>query len=417
MKYRKSSWFQGAVLLLIAITVLLAPGAVAQSKYKTLYRSKGGKDGESIYAGLIFDQKGNLYGATTVGGAGGVGTVFNLTSKANGSWTESVIYSFLGYTDGSYPYASLIFDRQGNLYATAAVGGAQNIGAVFKLVPNAGGGWTESVIYSFLGGKDGSNPYASLIFDQRGNLYGTTGTGGSLGSGTVFKLTPNADGSWDESVLYSFIGGEDGDRPLASLIMDAAGNLYGTTAFGGGAKNSCGCGVVFELMPNADGTWTESVLYRFTGGRDGGNPDAGLIFDQAGNLYGTAEVGGKCCGVVFKLMRQTDGSWVESVLHGFSGPDGDEPAAGLIFDAAGNLYGTTVLGGDLSLCGGNGCGVVFKLVPNSNGKWTETVLHRFLDRPGAFPYAGLIFDASGNLYGTTFGDGNSTLGSVFEITP
>jgi hypothetical protein len=180
--------------------------------------------------------------------------------------------------------------------------------------------------------------------------------------------------------------------------------------------------VVFELMPNGNGTWTESVLHRFKGGKDGGFPYAGLIFDQAGNLYGTTEVGGNrvcldSCGVVFELTRQEDGSWAESVPYSFSDRDGRYPLAGLISDTAGNLYGTTNLGGDRSLCGGTGCGVVFKLVPNSNGKWTETVLHRFLDRPGAGPYAGLIFDASGNLYGTTVGDVNSTHGSVFEITP
>jgi uncharacterized repeat protein (TIGR03803 family) len=422
MQYRKNLWFQGAALLLIAITLLLAPGAVAQSKYKTLHRFKGGKDGESIYAGLIFDQKGNLYGATTQGGAGGNGTVFKLAPSAGGSWTASVLYNFTGGTDGANPYASLIFDQKGNLYGTTAYG-AQGSGAVFQLAPNADGSWTESVIYSFLGGKDGGNPSASLVFDQKGNLYGTTqdGGNGAPGNGTAFKLTPNADGSWTESVLYVFSGGEDGGNPTASLIMDSAGNLYGTTFYGNSGPCLGGeCGVVFELMPNADGTWTESVLYRFKGGKDGGNPETDLIFDQAGNLYGTTKVGGCSgnCGVVFELTPQTDGSWMESVLYRFNGRDGRYPAAGLISDAAGNLYGTTVLGGDLSLCNnGSGCGVVYKLVPNSNGKWTETVLHRFLNRPGVFPYTGLIFDSSGNLYGTTFGDGNSTFGSVFEVTP
>ena len=230
MKCRKNLWFQGAALLLIAITVLLAPGAVAQSKYKTLHTFKAGKDAEGAYAGLIFDQKGNLYG-------------------------------------------------------TEAGGGNQNNGTVFKLAPNTDGSWTESVIYSFLGGEDGRLPYASLIFDQKGNLYGTTGHGGTGDNGTAFTLTPNADGSWTESVLYRFLGGKDGALPGASLIMDPAGNLYGTTIYGNGGNSgrclSGECGVVFELMPNADGTWTESLLYRFRGGKDGGNPEAGLIFDEA----------------------------------------------------------------------------------------------------------------------------------------
>jgi uncharacterized repeat protein (TIGR03803 family) len=176
------------------------------------------------------------------------------------------------------------------------------------------------------------------------------------------------------------------------------------------------CGVVFELMPNANGTWTESVLYRFGGGKRGQWPPGGLIFDQAGNLYGTAEFSGNCgdpgCGVVYELTRQTGGSWVESVLYRFSGGrDGREPFAGLIFDAAGNFYGTTPSGGAQNL------GTVFKLTPNADGSWTETVLDRFFDRPGASPDAGLIFDAPGNLYGTTNGDGRTTFGSAFEITP
>jgi uncharacterized repeat protein (TIGR03803 family) len=413
---QKNLWFQGAALLLMAITVLLGPGAVAQSKYKTLYKFKDGKDGGFTYAGLIFDQKGNLYGITGLGGTGGNGTVFKLTPKADGSWAKSVLYNFTGGTDGGAPYASLTFDQKGNLYGTTANGGAQGNGAVFKLAPNADGSWTESVIYSFLGGEDGRLPYASLIFDQEGNLYGTTGHGGTGDNGTAFKLTPNANGSWTESVLYRFLGGKDGSLPGAGLIMDPVGNLYGATIYGNSGNSgrclSGECGVVFELMPNADGTWTESVLCRFTGSKDGGNPWAGLISDQAGNLYSTAEVGG-CpdgnCGVVFELTPNKDGTWIESVLNSFSGRDGIQPVAGLIFDPAGNLYGTT-------RGAGAGMGVVFKLAPNSKGVWSETVLHRFLDRPGAFPYAGLIFDASGNLYGTPFG-GNSTFGSVFEVTP
>jgi uncharacterized repeat protein (TIGR03803 family) len=408
MKCRKNLWFQGAALLLIAITLLLAPGAGAQSKYKTLHRFKGGKDGGNSRAGLIFDQTGNLYGATARGGTGGKGTVFKLTPKADGSWTKSILYNFTGGTDGSAPSASLIFDQKGNFFGTTTGGGGQGNGTVFKLAPNADGSWTESVLYRFRGGTDGFYPSASLIFDQKGNLYSTTFDGGARGYGTVFKLAPNADGSWTESVLYSFLGGHDGGNPDASLIFDQTGSLYGTTVDGGAQGN----GTAFVLTPNADGSWTESVLYPFTGGKDGGGPRAGLIFDQAGSLYGTTPYGG-CddCGVVFELTRQTDGSWAESVLYSFNLRDGYYPLAGLIFDAAGNLYGTTVY------CGrGGGWGTVFKLTPNSNGKWTKTVLHRFFGAPGAFPSAGLIFDASGNLYGTTYGD-PSLSGSVFEITP
>jgi uncharacterized repeat protein (TIGR03803 family) len=184
-------------------------------------------------------------------------------------------------------------------------------------------------------------------------------------------------------------------------------------------------GVIFELTPNPDGSWKEKVLHTFMDGKDGESPNGALIFDQAGNLYGTTVGGsnlGDCdgvgCGTAFKLTPNPDGSWTESVLHHFTGgKDGADPAAGLIFDHAGNLYGTTEAGGNLNCNSGVGCGVVFKLTPNSNGGWQERVLHAFTDRAGAFPLAGLIFDAAGNLYGTTGGDGTTTFGSVFEITP
>jgi uncharacterized repeat protein (TIGR03803 family) len=421
MKCRKKIWFEGAALLLIAITLLLAPGAGAQSKYKTLHRFKDDAHGKFVYAGLIFDQIGNLYGTTILGGARGNGTVFKLAPNADGSWTKNVLYNFSGREDGGSPYASLIFDQTGNLYGTTADGGTMSLGTVFKLTPNADGSWTETVIYSFLGREDGGSPLAGLILDSAGNLYGTTFYDGDFT--TAFELMPNADGSWTEKVLHVFQNGSDGSQSSAGLIFDQAGNLYGTTAYGGGSS-SCNlntCGVVFELTPNQDGTWTENLLYRFTGGKDGGNPFGGLIFDQAGNLYGTTEFGGNCgavgCGVVFKLTRQADGSWAESVPYSFSGRDGDHPLASLISDADGNLYGTTVGARSGPCVAAYGCGVVFRLTPNSNGTWTESVLHRFSDHPGAHPDASLIFDASGNLYGTTAGDGTITFGSVFEITP
>ena len=202
----------------------------------------------------------------------------------------------------------------------------------------------------------------------------------------MFKLAPNPDGTWTERVLYSFTGGADGLIPLAGLVFDAAGNLYGTTGYGG----ADGSGVVFKLAPNPDGTWTESVLYSFTGYADGSIPGAGLIFDPTGNLYGTTTSGGpfsagECpagCGVVFKLAPNPDGTWTESVLHSFTGADGQYPRAGLVFDVAGNLYGTTNGGGP------DNDGVVFKLKPNLDGTWTESVLYSFKDgADGGFPVA------------------------------
>jgi uncharacterized repeat protein (TIGR03803 family) len=197
------------------------------------------------------------------------------------------------------------------------------------------------------------------------------------------------------------------------LIFDPGGNLYGTTPFGGKDNE----GVVFKLTPSGS-TWTFSVVHAFTGGKDGGQPYVGsLVMDATGNLYGTTTTGGiHNQGTVFKLS-QSAGKWEETVLHSFANRDGSFPMGSLIFDLSGNLYGMTTVGGDLSLCAGNGCGVAFKLMPNSKGGWTETVLHRFLDEPGAFPLYGLILDPAGNLYGTTQGDEATTLGSVFEITP
>jgi uncharacterized repeat protein (TIGR03803 family) len=281
------------------------------------------------------------------------------------------------------------------------------------------------VLYRFAGGNDGANPYAGLILDAAGNLYGTTSSGGANGfGGTVFKLTPNKDGTWSESVLYSFCSFTnctDGGFPYAGVILDHAGNLYGTTVYGGNSANNCNggnlnCGVVYKLTPKSGGGWTESVLYNFTGGSDGGAPPGGLIFDQSGNLYGTAQESnaGSCsfgCGVAFELTPN-GGSWTESVLHQFRGRDGGFPAAGLTFDAAGNLYGTTEVDGP-----GTTNGVVFKLTPNSSGGWRETVVHAFQNRPGSSPRAAVVFDAAGNLYGTTYGDGTATFGSVFEIMP
>jgi uncharacterized repeat protein (TIGR03803 family) len=411
----------------------LAPGAWAQSKYKTLYKFTGGKDGWAP-EGLIFDAARNLYGMTHGGGASGNGVVFELTPNADGSWKEKVLHDFNG-KDGNDPWAGLIFDQAGNLYGTTNAGGNPGPGVVFELTPNPDGSWTESVLHTFCSltnCDDGRYAEAGLIFDSAGNLYGTTVQGGGSpycggGCGVVYQLTPNADGSWKESVLHSFHrGGKDGDSPTTgSLIFDQAGNLYGTTAWGGGRGNCPfgGCGIVFGLTPNTDGSWKENVLHRFTG-NDGAQLWGGLILDPVGNLYGTAVQGGnlgQCnggCGVVFKLTPNVDGSWRETVLHRFTGGrDGAVLYGGLIFDQAGNLYGTTYQGGNLSYCNGAGCGVVFKLSPNSNGGWKETVLHVFVDHPAAEPGAGVIFDTVGNLYGTTQGDGATTFGSVFEITP
>jgi uncharacterized repeat protein (TIGR03803 family) len=269
---------------------------------------------------------------------------------------------------------------------------------------------SETVLHSFSGGSDGAVGGTQLVADSAGNLYGTTLSGGHKstgcqvytgvpGCGVVFKLTPEAHGSWKETVLYTFSGGKDGAHPVGGVILDSAGNLYGTTWNGG-----VGVGVVFKLTPRVHGPWAETVLYTFAG--EGEFPFSGVILDSSGNLYGTATEGGEYGhGVVFKLTPRAQGPWAETVLYDFPGiTDGNAPFGALAFDSVGNLYGVTYVGGDTSVtCYGNtGCGVVFKLSPTRSGAWTETLLHAFTGGPdGAVPLLGVILDSRGNVYGTT----------------
>jgi uncharacterized repeat protein (TIGR03803 family) len=399
-----------ALMIVIVLTLVLAPAAGAAGKYKVLYAFHG-SDGDYPEASLIFDPAGNLYGTTLFGGANNVGTIFKLTRNADGSWTESVLHSFAGSDSPSY--AGLIFDASGNLYGTTPSGGANMLGTFFKLKPNADGSWTESVLHSFSGGSDGYLPEAGLIFDAAGNLYGTTSMGGphrqcdGYGCGTVFKLKPNADGSWTKSVLHSF-NISDGAAPyFGSLIFDAAGNLYGATNGGG----TYGRGTVFKLTPNADGSWTESVLHSFKSS-DGYSPIAGLIFDATGNIYGTTRGGGfHNLGTVFKMTPNADGSWTESVLHRFGGTSASHPDTGLIFDGAGNLYGTAANGGSAE------GGAAFKLSPNQDGSWAYSLIHAFHGKPALGADGGLILDSAGTLYGTAAGCSRGCKGVVYQITP
>src|ERR1039457_6417121 len=328
--------------------------------------------------GVIRDSAGNLYGTTELGGQAGAGVVYRLDPSGN----ETVLYTFTGGADGSEPVAGVIRDSAGNLYGTTQRGGATGgfavSGVVYKLDP-AG---NETVLYTFAGGADGSGPWAGVIRDSAGNLYGTTQRGGTAGFGVVYKLDP----SGNETVLYTFTGGADGSGPIAGVIRDSAGNLYGTT-YGGGTASR---GVVYKLDPAGH----QAVLYTFTGGADGGYPWAGVIRDSAGNLYGTTNGGGTASrGVVYKL----DPAGHQTVLYTFTGgADGGYPWAGVIRDSAGNLYGTTLGGGRA------GAGVVYKL--DSTGH--ETVLYTFTGgADGGFPYAGVIRDSAGNLFGTTSAGG------------
>ncbi|MGA9355104.1 MAG: choice-of-anchor tandem repeat GloVer-containing protein, partial [Terriglobales bacterium] len=272
MRNKFSVGSKGTLLAMLTLT-LLATSVCADGE-KILHRFGKGSDGAYPYAGLIFDTSGNLYGTTFFGGAQEAGTVFELAPKAKGGWTEKVLYSFGGGTDGANPYASVVFDAADNLYGTTYQGGDYTSGTVFELTPNGSGGWTEKVLHSFGNGTDGADPYASLIFDTFGNLYGTTYQGGVYGLGTVFELTPKR-GGWREKVVHSFGAGTDGANPYASLVFDAAGNLYGTT-YQGGVYSS---GTAFELTPKGGGGWREKILYSFGNVPDGADPYASMVFD------------------------------------------------------------------------------------------------------------------------------------------
>jgi uncharacterized repeat protein (TIGR03803 family) len=401
-----------AVFSVIVGSLAITTPLSAAAKEKVLHRfcsAHNCADGDGPVAGVIFDEAGNLYGTTSI-----YNVVFELTPN-NGRWTENVLHSFNPNGKEGYELdAALIMDRAGNLYGTTARGGASGNGTVFELILNDGK-WTCKVLHNF-DGKYGSLPMASLILDGKGNLYGTTYYGGIIskrcpaGCGTVFELTPGANGKWSERVLHTFTGYADGALPWAGLMADSNGNLYGTTEYGG--DEGCfqdgypyGCGTVFELTPTG-GKWTGKVLHSFTLS-EGIFPLASLVSDTAGNLYGSAYEGGggTCdggCGMVFELTPN-NGKWTEKVLHYFDGKYGGHPAATLIFDGTGNLYGTA--------------GVVFELTPN-NGEWTEKVLYNFKGgKDGLYPVAGLVFDSSGDLFGTTYLGGINDDGTVFEITP
>jgi len=319
------------------------------------------KSGSHPWATLILDAAGNLYGTTAAGGGGtncafGCGTVFELLPGAGGAWTIKFLHNFnFKLADGSFPSARLIFDAAGNLYGTTFNGGFYGYGTVFELTPKADGSWTEKILHSFGNSVDGQNPAAGLTFDAAGNLYGTTSSGGTLGLGTVFELTPKAGGGWTSRILHNFgTSRTDGQIPYAGLIFDSAGNLYSTTV-GGGAY---GAGTVFNLSPKAGGGWAETLVHSFRNLADGAGPYAGVVFDASGNLYGATSRGGtNLKGTVFKLTPTAGSGWTETLLYSFFGEsDGGDPLHDLTFDAVGNLYGTTRVGG-------LGGGTVFEIAP------------------------------------------------------
>jgi uncharacterized repeat protein (TIGR03803 family) len=371
---------------------LLAPRSAHAQTFTLLYGFTGGSDGSGPEAPLL-EVNGHFYGTTSGGGADGYGTIFEVIAPG----VEKVLYSFCAKTgclDGSTPVSGLVVDTEGNFYGTTQYGGKADQGTVFKLTS----AHKETVLHSFEGEPDGALPHAGLVIDAEGNLYGTTGAGGDFGFGTVFKVTS----AGEETVLHSFAD-TDGWFPLAGLVMDSAVNLYGTTELGG----ANGYGAVFEVT-NAG---KEGVVYSFTGGKDEGVPVGGLVMGKNHILYGTTtglgdgEVcdGISDCGTVFEL----NGKKLSTVYTFSGGADGGDPEAALVIDGEGNLYGTTCVGG------ANGSGTVFEVT----GK-KEKVLYSFTggEDSSCPQYAPLIMDSKGNLYGTASGGENGG-GSVFEVKP
>jgi uncharacterized repeat protein (TIGR03803 family) len=364
---------------------------------KTLYTFTGGTDGANPRPGVTADGAGNVYGTTENGGASGAGVVFQVTNSG-----ETVLHNFTGGPDGGYPYAGVVLDASGNLYGTTTYGGTSQVsgtgftgysgyGAVYKLEIST---QQETQLYAFPGGGDGVVPYAGLTADGDGNLYGTTEEGGAANTGTVYKVDP----AGQETVLYSFTGGADGGYPYGGVILDSDGNLYGTTYLGGTA----GFGVVYKV----DALGRETVLHNFVGDSvDGSSPMAGVIRDSKGNLYGTTTHGGAGYGVIYKL----DANGNFTMLYSFNGLNGNEPYSGVIADTEGNLYGTTYYGG-----WPDDNGVVYKLDASHN----LTVLYSFSGgADGGEPYAGVIRDVAGNLYGTASLGGTNYNGVVYRLNP
>jgi len=431
----KAHRLNGPIVRNTAVSALLFLAFCATSRAaseKVLYRFHG-KDGRGP-VNVIIGPDGALYGTTVEGGnACSCGVVFRLAQATDGKWHEKVLHEFAG-SDGDFPRGTLVADKAGNLYGTTVYGasnGCSNMGCgvVFELVRGKGASWTYKMLYNFSSGG-GLWPYAGLILDSQGQLYGTTSGGGNFtvctsGCGVVFKLAPDGKGNWTESVLYAFGSrANDAAVPMAPLVFDSIGNLYGTTEWGGDDAS----GAVFELSLKKNGQWADEVLHSFSfATKDGDEPTYGVIFDGSGNLYGTTQFGGtegqQGWGTAFQLLPSGRGKWREAILRSFNrdkGPGGGFISSGLILDAAGNLYGSAGAGGKY-----NNCGAAFKLTQRAKGKRGEIVLHSFgKANDGCDPIGGLIIESPdrllgsasiGGLTGGACGEGGC--GVVFELTP
>lgn len=394
--------FLFAWAVIFSAASITTPIAHAQT-LSTIYSFAGEPDGSTPYGPLIRDAEGNLYGTTGHGGADNAGTVFKIDNQG----VETILHSFNGASNGGGPFAGLARDHEGNLYGTTGYGGAHNLGTVFKVSPTG----EARVLYSFSGPPDGASPFAGVILDAQGNIYGTTSNGGTgscpavgqEGCGSVYVLTK----SGNERVIYSFQGGEsDGAFPNSLLVRGADGNFYGTTSTGG-CLYSPTCGTVFRITKDG----VEKVLHRFGGDNDGAGPN-GVIFGPGGILYGTTySGGGNDGGMVFGLTL----AGAEIILYHFGSTsnDGINPGAGLLWYGGETFYGTTEMGGGPGCL--TGCGTIFRVTTAG----VETVVYSFSDNPsgGFIPFATVIRDPSGNLYGTTGEGGPTDNGTVFEVTP
>src|SRR5580698_2475032 len=384
------SFLSVAVLVLLGLQIFLTP-LYAQTEI-TLYQFNGIEPN----GGLIADTAGNLYGTTVDGGIkDDYGDVFELTNSA-GVWSQNVLYNFQGeaHLDGEAPRAGVIFDAKGDLLGTTEFGGegafcvgGYGCGTVFGLAPQPGGVWKERNYRFIFGGE----PMASLIMDGAGNLYGTASEARSF-PGFVFEFSPGAKGTWTKTTLYTFeeTKGNQGLNPVAPVVFDGAGNLYGTAQTGGEYRG----GTAYRLTPGSDG-WTFTALYAFGNSNieDGANPTGGLVVDASGNLYGTTPLGGtNGYGTVFELSPTPMGRWKETILHEFSAADGEGPGTSLIFDSAGNLYGVAPNGGAYN------CGTIFELSPSA-GSWNFNALYSFANNGDGCHPSGPLLDLNGDFYG------------------
>jgi len=421
-------WIAGTITLAIIWVFPLtssaeSPGASPAGNYKVIYSFTGTSDGAEPLSDLTFDAEGNLYGTTAGGGTYGYGTVFEIKHTGDG-WEEEVLYSFTGGSDGAWPATGVIFDSAGSLYGVTAGDNYDNTpGNVFRLAPSPDGSWTESVLYSYGYGVDYLQPQSDLVIDSRGRLFGA-----SAYEGLVFELEPKPKGGWKEITLYTFQGPPDGALGSSSPVaLDSSGNVWGTATAGGTGSCHCslytgGCGIVYELTHGSGGKWTENIVYNFV--RGGGNavtPSGGFALVNDSHMLGTSVAGGDGLGTIFELKKSKKG-WEQGVLYSFygsyyHGPDGDLPVGRLETDSAGALLGVTEYGGK------NGLGTLFELGPPTTAGWTEKVLHSFAGgSDGSYPQAGVVVDSQGHLYGTTSEGGAGTAcgsygcGTVYEIT-